>query len=722
MALPSEVGRYLTRLRLEASVTQKEVAERASMYPGVLSKIESGERSITGEEMQRIVVALDTKSAHRFGRVWSQDWSNLERPPLGHPDEDLLWEGELCLAKIEQLRERLGSESDGTDPFQVRLILSEEEIKQAAALVRNLEHTVAFMGDIGVGKTKALCAISGLKVSRTPGGRLVEVLEVGTGRTTVCEVQVVQGPAYGLVVESLTDEEVEREVFEYSDFLKRTVESAKHGDRDDGGTTNSADSTGDPAFIGTPREISRCIRNMSRLTGPSTGTGDGRERVDPVMQLAQAAPDANTLAGEIVSRMNLQRRRRRELWYGPELGREPLVWLEEVFRQVNNGRHPDFSIPRVIEVMIPEDVLDEEILKLRLVDTKGIDTTVERADLESHLSDPGAVVVLCTGFNDAPAVSVQAVLERAQRVGIGGLDTKTAVLVLVYPGQALGAKYDDGTEVDTVEEGYAVKADQVWMQLGVRNVKCAAVEFFNCKEESPEQVKEALVGLVRNVRQRHCRDLSNMIRDASAMVDNYREERVVVEQKEASRRLRIWLDNNRRLPEFTSELEGSLLSAIQRAHHSSVRASARREGLWDNLDYGYLVGSGVRAVVDDIVNPRIVGFREVATNVANDLANAEDLVNQAVRMMEGGRLRLLTVCQDFGRTIHTYDMRSDKGFWASCDYEWGKGPGYRDRVLDIHHRWFGAKTHGSEGLKRRVREYVEGGWNALLDQVGSILG
>ena len=440
------------------------------------------------------------------------------------------------------------------------------------------------------------------------------------------------------------------------------------------------------------------------------------------MQLAQDAPDANTLAGEIVSRMNLQGRRRRELWYGPESGREPLVWLEEIFRQVNNGRHPEFSIPRVIEVMIPEDVLGEEILKLRLVDTKGIDATVERADLESHLSDPGAVVVLCTGFNDAPAVSVQAVLERAKRVGIGGLDIKTAVLVLVYPGQALGAKHDDGTEVDTVEEGYAVKADQVSMQLGVRNVKCAAVEFFNCKEESPEKVKEALVGLVRNVRQRHCRDLSNMIRDASAMVENFQEERVVVEQKEASRRLRIWLDNNRQLPEFTSEFEGSLLSAIQRAHPSSVRASARREGLWDNLDYGYQVGSGVRTVVDDIVNPRIVGFREVATNVANDLSNAEDLVNQAVRMMEGGMLRLLTNCQDFGRTIHTYDMRSDKSFWASCDYEWGRGPGYRDRVLGIHHSWFGARTHGSESLKRRVWEYVEGGWTALLDQVGSILG
>ena len=507
MVLPSEIGRHLIRLRNEAGATQKEVAEGAAIYPGVLSRIETGERSVTDDEMQRIVAALDTQSAHRFREAWSRVWTYLERPPLRHPSEELLWESELCLAKIAKLREELGLELSDTDPFQVRLGLSKEEIKHSAALVRNLEHTVAFMGDIGVGKTTALCAILGLRVSRTPGGRLVEVLEVGSGRTTVCEVQLVQGPEYGLVVECLTDEEVEREVFEYSDFLysdflKRTAENVERGDRDDG------ESEGDPTFFGTTPEIARCIRNMSRLTMPRAGTGEGGERVDPAMELAQATQGANAFAGEIVSRMNLQGRRRRELWYNPESGREHLAWLEDVFRQVNNGRHPEFSIPRVIEVMLPENVLDEETLKLRLVDTKGIDATVERADLETHLIDPGTVVVLCTGFNEAPAVSVQALLERAKAVGIGGLDTKTAVLVLAHSGQALGVKYDDGTEVDTIKEGYSLKAGQVRMQLGVRDVECAAVEFFNCKEESSQEVKEALLKLVWRVRERHCRELA----------------------------------------------------------------------------------------------------------------------------------------------------------------------------------------------------------------------
>ena len=206
------------------------------------------------------------------------------------------------------------------------------------------------------------------------------------------------------------------------------------------------------------------------------------------------------------------------------------------------------------------------------------------------------------------------------------------------------------------------------------------------------------------------------------MVDNHQEGQVVAEQQEAARRLKIWLDDNRQLPAFVSRLEGSLVSAIQRAHPSSLRASVRREGRWDNLNYGHQMGSGVRAVVEIIVNRRVKGFQEVAKNVADDLSNAEVSVNQAVRMMEDWRKSLRTASYDFGQTIHSYDMRSDKDLWASCDSEWGKGPGYRDRVLTHHQTWFGAKVLGDEGLKNRVREFVQGEWEALLDQVGSMLG
>ena len=709
MTLPEEVGPHLIRLRKEIGVSQKAVAEKAFIKPGVLSKIEKGKRLANEDEMQRIVAALNTPSARSFSEALTRTWNYLERPPIGHPDEGLLWESEHCLTKIADLRRELGLELNRTSPFHARVTLVEEEVKRSAALVRHLEHTVAFVGDIGVGKTTALCALLGLQVARRPGGRVVEVLEVGTGRTTVCEVQLVQGPEYGLVVECLTDEEVGREVFEFSDSLSRNADGTEREDHADG------ESTGGPTSFGTTKEIARCIRNMSRLTVPRGGTDGGG---DPAMVLVQSARDVNALAGEIVSRMDLQRRKSREIWYGPESGREPLAWVEEVFRQVNNGRHPQFSIPRVIKVVIPEDILDEATLKLRLVDTKGIDGVVERADLENHLIDPSAVVVLCTRFNDAPAVSIQAMLEQAKAAGIGGLDTKTAVLVLAHSGQALGVKYDDGTEVETVKEGYSLKEDDVWKQLGGRDVECAAVEFFNCKEESPQHIKDALLKLVRGLRIQHRNELVDVIRDASAMVNNYQEEQVVAEQKEAARPLKVWLDNNRQLPEIPSRLQASLVLAMQKAHPGSLRASVRREGEWNNLDYSHLMGVGVRTVVDAVVRRRAVGFKEVAQNVVHGLSNAEGLINQAVRKMETGVLDLRSTSHSYGKAVHAYSMKSDKDLWEASKDEWGKGPGYRDRVVGHHEDWFKRKEGG---LKIQVQEAVQREWEALLDQVGAIL-
>ena len=105
--------------------------------------------------------------------------------------------------------------------------------------------------------------------------------------------------------------------------------------------------------------------------------------------------------------------------YSPEDGRDGLVWLHDVFRRLNNGRHPEFSLPRSIEVKVPADVLGQETLRIRLVDTKGVDETVGRRDLVPHFQDPNTLVVLCSGFSDAPSQSAHQLLELAKQGMIG---------------------------------------------------------------------------------------------------------------------------------------------------------------------------------------------------------------------------------------------------------------------------------------------------------------
>jgi hypothetical protein len=81
------------------------------------------------------------------------------------------------------------------------------------------------------------------------------------------------------------------------------------------------------------------------------------------------------------------------------MGRHPLDWLQETFEQVNNGRHPEFTLPKRIELVVPETVLGEETLAVTLIDTQGIDDVAERADIEQHFDDAHTVVILCNLFN-----------------------------------------------------------------------------------------------------------------------------------------------------------------------------------------------------------------------------------------------------------------------------------------------------------------------------------
>ena len=164
-------GQYLRQLREEVGLRQREVANRAGIQAGALSRIESGAGPVDEKDLSALVEAIDTGAARHFRKTLSLDWSELERPPFGHPDEDLLWRAHCSLVHL--LEKQVDPET--ARGLAHRLEEYRREIQGAAGPVESLDHNVAFMGIIGVGKTTALCAITGLKLERvqpasTPGG------------------------------------------------------------------------------------------------------------------------------------------------------------------------------------------------------------------------------------------------------------------------------------------------------------------------------------------------------------------------------------------------------------------------------------------------------------------------------------------------------------------------------------------------------------------------
>ena len=707
MSSTVQTGRYLALLRERAALKQNELAQKVTWNPAALSRVESGERTVSQEELVSILEAIGTDEALRFVETNGRSWNYLPEPPLGHPAEQHLWDAELALKSIAELSD----DPDIKNVFLKRLDEYRSSLHSAADLVLGTEYIIAFIGDIGVGKSTAICRATDLEVQEAQ--KVDPVLESGGGGVTICEVHLAQGPHYGILVEPVSESELRREVSEFAQYLLTSLQAHEEYD------------TGDQETHGTSKEIERTIRNMSGLRSVRVRQEDGsRQTVDHARNLAQeftdAGRDANALAIDILSRINLHQRTRRELWY-PELSsKSPLRWLRDIFLEVNNGRNAEFSLPKRIEVMIPKPILEDESLSIRFVDTKGIDGAPEREDLEFYFSEANSVVVLCSRFNDAPSNSAQQLLQRAVEGQIPDLKTKAAVLVLPRPEEALAVKTDRGDVAEDKEEGYDLKGEQAKMILESRRLPTAGVKFFNVREDDVQSLNTFLLTLIRNLRALHIQRLSEVIDEANALVKNYVKEQKSETLRVAARRLTVWMNENKEVSDSPVRLERSLLSAIGSAYASSVRASVRRQGEWHNLNYPHQLGYGARVKASRMVRSKKQEFSANVKNILDDpeMDEAHDLVQQAQRLFDAEIEAMLRNCRQMGVTIHTYDMRPDPDIWRDCDNRWGQGPGYRNDVLDINKKWF--ETNRAS-VDDSVLDIVEREWKGILQRLSEIL-
>ena len=166
------------------------------------------------------------------------------------------------------------------------------------------EAQVAFVGSIGVGKSTALCSLLGLDVVSPASQYPLPVLETGAGGITICEVHIRQGPDYGLIIEPRTDEQVRRDVADFSEFISLAAGTVSTEDQD----LQEGDS------LSISKEIARAIRNMAGFRIRREKGPDGRRvSKDEARDLAVALNDTRSLVVEILARMNLHRRDRRDI-------------------------------------------------------------------------------------------------------------------------------------------------------------------------------------------------------------------------------------------------------------------------------------------------------------------------------------------------------------------------------------------------------------------------
>jgi transcriptional regulator with XRE-family HTH domain len=694
------------QVRERGLVKQADLAKRVSLSPAVLSRIESGERAVTPEEVQDILDQLGTPEAQELSKAIKRSWHVLPRPPLDHPDQDLFWEAEQVARDLVALRDQ----PDTPHAFERRLSEYVDELGRGASLLLKREHQVAFIGSIGVGKSTAICKMTGLEVPKEDGA-MTPVLEVGGGGITVCEVHLRTGPQFGLIVEPKGDDELRQDVMDLADSILK------------GAPAPDEDGPSGQESQGISKEVSRALRNMAGLAIQRPKGQDGkRTTIDPAKQLAQEFSTQREFVVEVLSRMKLHRRDKRDIWYDSASGKSPKAWLRDTFAAINNGRSPEFTLPRRIEVVVPDKLLQVADLTVRFIDTKGIDRNAAREDIECHFDDPHTLAVLCSPFNNAPAAEARLLLERAKDAGVRTLDTNAALLILPRPTEALAMK-DDATSasVESVEEGYELKGDQIALALEPLGLQALGVAFYNANEDPAPSAQNFLLERLTRARAAFRTRISEATAGSQALLRNHGEERVRAVLRDAGETLHTWASQNAAVPTMQGRVQESLMAQIQVAYASTVRAAVRREGEWPQLSYSHHIGYGARRLAVMALETAVEQFTGHCKLMAATprYAEAVDLLTQAERVLTVSYEELLRKVQLMGQTVFKDALKADPLLWQACVDEWGQGPGYKSRVAAHNRDWF--NNEARRKLEQELQALIVREWTRALTNVTALL-
>ncbi len=704
---PAELGRYLFQLRDDAKVTQADLAKKVALSPAVLSRIETGDRLVTVEEVIDILKAIGTPDAQRLTVALARTWTVLAMPPLDHADQDVLWEAELLARQLENLR----LDPELPQAFSRRIGEYIDELKRCAGLLLKREHQVAFIGAIGDGKSTSICFMTDLTV-RKDDGKLAPVLADGAGGTTLCEVHLLTGPQYGISIEPCSPDEIREDV---RDFAEHVLKGTDGADEEDARPSEPR---------ATYKEVERAIRNMSSLMFKSSRDEAGkRQTFDPAKELSDKHPSVREFTVEVLARMSLHTRDRRQIWYEPSSGKNPHDWLRDEFRRINDGKHPEFTLPKRIEVIVKKPLLRADGLSVRFIDTKGIHGTAAREDIEVHLKDPHTLAVLCSKFNDAPGNAAQQILGRAIESGIRGLEVSSSVLVLTRHDEALAVMDDaTGSAVETIQDGYDLKRDHALMNMAPLGLKDYRIGFYNCHTDHAALAQEFIAEGLQRARSSFCRQLEAAAKGARDLLENQREQANQATFEEVASRLRLWLKENATVPVIPGSVQEGLLSEIVAAPAASVAAAARRDGEWRSFSYSYQLGFGARKLSVTAVGKRVDGFTEYCRllRATPDLTSARELVTQSERVLMAGFDQMQNKAQLMAQTTYREALKAAAELWQQCVYEWGRSRGYRQAVAVFSGVWFtDEKRVAMEG---ELRAMLEREWARTLDSVAALLG
>ena len=684
----TDVGTAVAEARQEAGVTQKEMAQRLKVHQSQISRLEGGDGKGETKDFERYLQALGSERALNLARILKVEWRHYSCPSLKHPNLEVLVEIEEALQRLQDFRESQSMPlvlAGQTDLLFRRLV-------EFAEFLVSLDHKIAYIGDIGVGKTTALCRQAGLATELDSASSLKGMmLDTGGGRTTLCEVCVQQGNGFAIEVEALPDEEVYRLVAELCGSI--------HGkDVDDGSARSKID-------YRPPEEIERALRNMAGLTRTARKKGEPAP-VDPIAKIGAETSSLEEFKAEIAARLTLWRRTRRTIEFegsDEAVGRR---WLKETFTAINNGRHADFSLPGRITITVPFSLVSGTPFSISLIDTRGVEVSAIRPDLVKHLKNPRVVTVLCSNWGSAPDVSLQELLKHVTETESDStLFSRASVLVLARAGDGLSMRHESGDSVEDPHDGYEIKSGHVEDALERINLMGISLAVFDATYDQPSDLTKFLVSKIDGLRAARSEGARATIRAVDEMLRNVEKAEALATLEDVNKELRIFADRHNFLKKDAKPTWLRLLQAVRDRHARSVWAATRRAGSFWNFNVYQYLGDGASADAKRRCGPAMDGLREIIGNKLADSSfrSAHRFLEQLLEDVDGWEADFVKAARHHAVAIYKPELSSADDLWEACEDLYGRGSGYRDAVASNLESWFDDHDEFQAEVESRVR-------------------
>ncbi len=596
-------------------------------------------------------------------------------------------------ARSEQ---HVGSELISTQAIK-NISLRLEKIEK---ILQTQRYNLAFIGQVGTGKTTAICHLFGLvqEIKKTVGTKeksvikYQELLTTGSGKTTICEVVIRPALHTFIEIDPYEHDEIYQLIDDFGLWVWQKVypeESKKKVEIP-------------------PNELLRAIRNVVALPEVMQ---EGK-LVDQAVQFAKGfvADDYQSFKSALVDRGQLGLRSETRIEAEstePDLAE----WVSKNFQAINVTKLPNFSIPKRIYLNLESSILDFSKYPNigSIVDTRGLDLgTKDRRDLNKYIrEDDNTICIFVDRFSSAPGNTID-IIGKYLTPTSEYIDSKFSLLVVPRKGEPEKILGGDGIQVGTVYEGIALRRaniDNVFTNESIDFVSENIIFYdaLRCYLDDStmhpyydksditsdrDRILAEISNLINNRERKLAKEVDTLINQFHLIKQvehpNEQENHLVLEVKKK-------LSSSDKFLPIANSFTEDYINSLAVLHHMVLRATNNRYGIYEMR--GVDIYFSGRSLAENFARLQTKDFKsEILNSIIS--AQAEITPNSQMwislqrlhsQISENYEALLIELGQKIENVLTTITLAprsyEDNEFWQEIIDRWGQGSGYKQDVL-----------------------------------------